>query len=58
MINRITARFENASVDGSELEYIAQGSGEPVLFIHGAIIGDAFGPLLSLVIARRGLPAR
>ena len=58
MINRITARFENASVDGSELEYIAQGSGEPVLFSHGAIIGDAFGPLLSQVIARRGLPTR
>jgi pimeloyl-ACP methyl ester carboxylesterase len=30
-----------------ELEYEVRGEGEPVLLIHGAIIADAFAPLLS-----------
>ncbi len=33
-------------VDGAELEYDDQGSGEPVVLIHGSIIADAFAPLL------------
>jgi pimeloyl-ACP methyl ester carboxylesterase len=30
-----------------ELEYEVHGAGEPVLFIHGAIVAEAFAPLLS-----------
>jgi pimeloyl-ACP methyl ester carboxylesterase len=47
MANRITTRFERARIGGAELEYEAGGAGEPVLFIHGAIVGDAFGTMLS-----------
>jgi pimeloyl-ACP methyl ester carboxylesterase len=36
-----------ARVDGAELEYVVQGTGEPVVFIHGALIADAFAPLLA-----------
>ncbi len=31
----------------ADLEYVDQGDGEPVLFIHGALLADAFAPLLS-----------
>ena len=39
--------MQRARVDGIELEYVAQGEGEPVVFIHGALIADAFAPLLA-----------
>ncbi len=39
--------MERLSVDGVELEFVAQGTGEPVVFIHGALIADAFRPLLA-----------
>jgi pimeloyl-ACP methyl ester carboxylesterase len=39
--------LERASTDGAELEYEASGDGEPVVFIHGVLIADAFRPLLS-----------
>jgi pimeloyl-ACP methyl ester carboxylesterase len=38
---------ERANVDGIALEYEVQGSGEPVVFIHGALIGDTFRPLMA-----------
>lgn len=34
-------------IDGVGLEYEDSGTGEPVVFIHGAFIADAFRPLLS-----------
>ena len=34
-------------VNGGELEYETVGSGEPLVLIHGAMIGDAFKPLLA-----------
>jgi pimeloyl-ACP methyl ester carboxylesterase len=34
-------------VEGGELEYEVQGSGKPVLLIHGAILAEAFTPLLA-----------
>ena len=34
-------------VGGAELEYEVSGTGEPVVFIHGAFIADAFRPLLT-----------
>jgi pimeloyl-ACP methyl ester carboxylesterase len=40
-------QMQRAYVDGIELEYVAQGVGEPVVFIHGALIADAFAPLLA-----------
>jgi pimeloyl-ACP methyl ester carboxylesterase len=36
-----------AVIDGITLEYDDSGAGEPVVFIHGAFIADAFRPLLS-----------
>ena len=39
--------MEKASLDGPELEYEVSGTREPVVFIHGAFIADAFRPLLS-----------
>src|SRR5919112_2003314 len=38
---------DRVPVDGGELEYDVQGSGEPVLLIHGSILADAFTPLLA-----------
>jgi pimeloyl-ACP methyl ester carboxylesterase len=38
---------DRAVIDGIELEYEDIGVGEPVVFIHGALIADAFRPLLS-----------
>jgi pimeloyl-ACP methyl ester carboxylesterase len=36
-----------AVVDGVTLEYEDSGRGEPVLFVHGAFVADAFRPLRS-----------
>jgi pimeloyl-ACP methyl ester carboxylesterase len=38
---------DRAVIDGVTLEYRETGAGEPVVFIHGAFIADAFDPLLS-----------
>jgi pimeloyl-ACP methyl ester carboxylesterase len=38
--------MQRANVDGITLEYEEQGSGEPVVFIHGSHITDAFAPLM------------
>lgn len=39
--------MERLSINGAELEVDEAGSGEPLLLIHGSIIGDAYKPLLS-----------
>ena len=39
--------MERARIDGAELEYEVSGTGEPVVFIHGAFIADTFRPLLA-----------
>ncbi|HEX6508731.1 MAG TPA: alpha/beta hydrolase [Chloroflexota bacterium] len=39
--------MESAKLDGITLEYEASGTGEPVVFIHGAFIADSFRPLMS-----------
>jgi len=36
-----------ASINGVELEYIVQGSGEPVVLIHGGIYADSYFPLMA-----------
>jgi pimeloyl-ACP methyl ester carboxylesterase len=38
---------DRVPIEGGELEYGVRGSGEPVLLIHGAILADAFTPLLA-----------
>jgi pimeloyl-ACP methyl ester carboxylesterase len=43
----VSLQMQRAHVDGIELEYVAQGVGEPVVCIHGALIADAFAPLLA-----------
>jgi pimeloyl-ACP methyl ester carboxylesterase len=39
--------MQRATLDGVELDYEISGSGEPVVFIHGAFIADVFRPLLA-----------
>jgi len=38
--------MKRADIDGVTLEYDVRGSGEPVVFIHGAHLGDTFAPLM------------
>jgi pimeloyl-ACP methyl ester carboxylesterase len=37
---------DTVRIDGITLEYEAAGQGEPVVFIHGSFIADAFSPIL------------
>jgi pimeloyl-ACP methyl ester carboxylesterase len=39
--------MDRALIDGTILEYTVSGDGEPVVFIHGAMIADAFLPLVT-----------
>jgi pimeloyl-ACP methyl ester carboxylesterase len=39
------ARMERMSVDDAELEFDVQGSGQPVVFVHGSGPADSFLPL-------------
>jgi pimeloyl-ACP methyl ester carboxylesterase len=39
--------MERARIGDTELDYEVTGTGEPVVFIHGAFIADAFQPLLN-----------
>jgi pimeloyl-ACP methyl ester carboxylesterase len=39
--------MDRADIDGVTLEFDDSGTGEPVVFIHGAFIADAFRPLLA-----------
>ena len=39
--------MEHAKVNGIELAYEVVGSGEPMLFIHGAHLADALKPLVT-----------
>jgi pimeloyl-ACP methyl ester carboxylesterase len=39
--------LERAKLEGAELEYEVSGTGEPVVFIHGAFVADTFRPLLA-----------
>ena len=39
--------MDRVRTDGAELEYEVSGTGEPVVFIHGAFIADTFRPLLA-----------
>ncbi|HEV8575150.1 MAG TPA: alpha/beta hydrolase [Dehalococcoidia bacterium] len=39
--------MNRADIDGITLEYEVQGSGEPVVFIHGALMGDTYRPLMA-----------
>ena len=39
--------MNRADIDGITLEYELQGSGEPVVFIHGALMGDTYRPLMA-----------
>ena len=39
--------MERISANGAEFEVEQAGTGEPLLLIHGSIIGDAYEPLLS-----------
>jgi pimeloyl-ACP methyl ester carboxylesterase len=39
--------MNRAELGGIALEYEEQGSGEPIVFIHGALMGDTYRPLLA-----------
>jgi pimeloyl-ACP methyl ester carboxylesterase len=38
--------MQRVNLNGADFEYEVQGSGEPLLLIHGSILADAFVPLL------------
>lgn len=38
--------MERVTINGAAIEYEVRGSGEPLVLIHGAILADAFFPLL------------
>ena len=40
------ALMNRAEIDGVTLEYESRGSGDPVIFIHGALMGDTYRPLM------------
>ena len=44
--------FRLVSTGGVELETVVIGTGEPVVFIHGSVIADAFAPLLTQTALR------
>ncbi len=37
----------SVTINGVELEYTMQGSGEPVVLIHGSVFADSYLPLLA-----------
>jgi pimeloyl-ACP methyl ester carboxylesterase len=39
--------MQRVNLNGVDLEYAVQGSGEPLLLIHGSILADALSPLLT-----------
>jgi pimeloyl-ACP methyl ester carboxylesterase len=39
--------MQRVHLDGVDLEYDAQGSGDPLVLIHGSILADGFFPLLA-----------
>ena len=39
--------MNRAQIDGKVLEYEVRGAGEPVVLVHGAVLADAFAPLLA-----------
>ncbi|HLZ71514.1 MAG TPA: alpha/beta hydrolase [Dehalococcoidia bacterium] len=39
--------MQTTQINGATIEYEVQGTGEPVLLIHGSIIADAYAPLLA-----------
>src|SRR5215211_5677151 len=41
------AMVQRVNINGAALEYEISGTGEPVLFIHGAFIADTFRLLLT-----------
>src|SRR5262245_42317704 len=41
-----TPRMERVQLNGADIEYDVRGSGEPVVFIHGAILSDGFVPVI------------
>jgi hypothetical protein len=43
--------MERVQLNGADIEYDVRGSGEPAVFIHGAILSDGF----VLVIERTGI---
>jgi pimeloyl-ACP methyl ester carboxylesterase len=38
--------MERVRLNGADIEYDVRGSGEPVVFIHGAIVSDGFVPVI------------
>lgn len=51
--SRLRIPGDNTSVGGVELEYWVKGAGEPVVFLHGGVLTDWFGPLAG-VLSRTG----
>ena len=39
--------MQTSRINGAEIEYEVIGDGEPVLFLHGVLLGDSFQPMLA-----------
>ncbi|HVH83112.1 MAG TPA: sigma factor-like helix-turn-helix DNA-binding protein, partial [Steroidobacteraceae bacterium] len=39
-------RINRVQLNGADIEYDVRGSGEPVVFIHGAVLSDGFLPVI------------
>ena len=39
-------RMERLQLNDADIEYEARGSGEAVVFIHGAVLSDGFVPVI------------
>ena len=38
--------MERVQLNGADIEHDVRGSGEPVVFIHGAVLSDGFVPVI------------
>ena len=48
--NRVP-EMRHATVNGTELGYREEGTGEPIVLVHGGLIADVFAPLIERLVA-------
>ena len=51
--NAVTANIRKVTANGTELSYVQEGSGTPVIFVHGALTDQTFWDLQREAVASR-----